>query len=178
VFSGTPYSQRYEKGELLTAAEQASLDASIALWRERLMDISWFMRIVNEGIARIANQEDDCTGRFWEGRFCSQALLDEKALAACSSYVDLNPIRDSLTDSDHTSIKRRCEQVEKAEQPNDPLQQAEELHPFTGNPRRDMPSGLPFRLTDYLELADGPAECYAMISAVQSLKARRKFSNN
>jgi hypothetical protein len=92
-FSGTPYSQRYEKSELLTAVEQASLDASIALWRECLMDISWFMRIVNEGIARIANQEDDCTGRFWEGRFCSQALLDEKALAACSSYVDLNPIR-------------------------------------------------------------------------------------
>jgi hypothetical protein len=133
LFSGTLYRQRCTKGELLTAAEQASLDASIALWRERLMDISWFMRIINEGIARMANREDDCTGRFWEGRFSSQALLDEKALAACSAYVDLKPIRvgiaDSLTDSDHTSIKRRCEQPEKAEQPNDPLQQADGLHP-------------------------------------------------
>jgi hypothetical protein len=94
------------------AAEQANLDRSIALWRERLMGISWFMRIINEGIARMANREDDCTGRFWEGRFSSQALFDEKALAVCSAYVDLNPIRagigDSLTDSDHTSIKRRC----------------------------------------------------------------------
>ncbi|MFT4607738.1 MAG: hypothetical protein ACI823_001909 [Chitinophagales bacterium] len=148
LFSGTLYSQRFTQGELLTAAEQTNLDRSIALWRERLIDISWFMRIITEGIARMANREDDCTGRFWEGRFSSQALLDEKALAACFAYVDLNPIRagiaNSLIDSDHTSIKRRCEQAAKAEQPNDPQQQTDGLHPFAGNPRRDMPNGLKF----------------------------------
>jgi hypothetical protein len=78
--------------------------------------------------------------------------------AFCIASVELNPIRDgivdSLTTSDHTSIKRRCEQVEKAEQLNDTLQQAEGLDPFASNPGINMPNGLPFRLTNYLERVD------------------------
>ncbi len=92
----------------LPKRERAEL---LGVWRTRLHDISWFMRGLNEHISRMANKEDKVRGRFWEGRFKSQALVDERGLLACMVYVDLNPVRaglsDSLGDSDFTSIQER-----------------------------------------------------------------------
>jgi len=158
LFNGTLLSQRHARGETLSKVELKVLDNDVTTWRQRLRDISWFMRVLNEAIARQANAEDNCTGRFWEGRFKSQALLDEAALAACMAYVDLNPIRAGMAKtsetSEFTSIQQRITTAQAAHHPNHLQQQTYGLMPFAGYARQDMPKGLPFRLTDYLELVD------------------------
>ena len=122
----------------------------IQLWKSRLCSLSWFMRCLNESIARRANAEDGCTGRFWEGRYKTQALLDERALLTCMAYVDLNPIRAGIVEtpeeSDYTSIQQRI-QIDK----DDHKKQSIQLIAFDPT---NVDHHLPMDLHDYLELVD------------------------
>jgi len=158
LYKGSALSQRYLQGVNLSMSEHNALNDQVNVWRKRLMSISWFMKILNEYIARQANKEDNCTGRFWEGRFKSQALLDEAALAACMVYVDLNPIRAKINktpeSSNYTSIKYRIDTAVKAHHPNDKRQQPKGLYPFTGSPRNGITEGLPFKLNEYIALVE------------------------
>ncbi len=144
--------QRYQIGDLKTEAEIEMVQKIIVQWRERLYSLSWFMRELNFDIALRANREEHCKGHFWESRYKSQALLDEKALIAAMAYTDLNPIRSGVATtpetSKYTSIKSRFEAL-RHQQTTAPC-----LHPFVGNYRNEMLSGIPFRLMDYLELID------------------------
>lgn len=100
------------EAKLQERARSAAMNPKlIETWQTRLGEVSWFMRCLNEFIARRANAEDDVTGRFWEGRFFSQRVDGEKALIACMAYVDLNPVRAglarSLRESAFTSAQER-----------------------------------------------------------------------
>lgn len=94
--------------EIVAIADNAEL---VTKYRSRLSDISWFNRCLCEHIARRANREDDCTGRFWEGRFKAQRVEDTGALLACGVYIDLNPIRAGIAasaeESEYTSVQDR-----------------------------------------------------------------------
>jgi REP element-mobilizing transposase RayT len=145
IFSGPLLIHQYLGNTNLTTTELGQVSDLLAIWRERLGNLSWFMRCLNEPIARMANHEDQCTGRFWEGRFRSQALLDTRAVLACMAYVDLNPIRAALAktpeQSDYTSIQERIRH------PNNSW-----LIPFDDESEDD--TGIPFGLKDYLKLVD------------------------
>ena len=170
LFGGGVLIERYMAGLCKTEAELDKVTEIAETWRERLTDISWFMRCLNESIARQANKEDNCKGRFWEGRFKSQALLDEQALLACMVYVDLNPVRAGMCEtpeaSDFTSIQQRLQAYQEkaadnrtpAEVKKQNIDNKEEssaniqLKAFTVG--FNTQKGIPFDETDYFELTD------------------------
>jgi len=75
------------------------------------------MRCTAETIARQANKEDQTPGRFWQGRYRVQLLLDEALILACATYVGLNPARAALADrpgnSDCTGAKDRIDDLKQ-----------------------------------------------------------------
>ncbi|MBL8264269.1 MAG: hypothetical protein JNM58_17795 [Xanthomonadaceae bacterium] len=121
----------------------------VDLVRRRLGSLSWLMRCLVEPIARRANREDGCKGRFWEGRYKCQALCNERALLAAMAYVDLNPIRagmaDTLEDSTHTSIAERI-----AAATIEPTHLSQLIRPIIGN----LPPSLALTTADYLQIVD------------------------
>ena len=151
----------YLKGQT-DVAESNKAQQIIQTWRHRLYDISWFMRCLNEYLARKANKEDNCTGRFWEGRYKSQALLGEAAVLTCMTYVDLNPIRAGIAKtpetSDHTSVQQRITSInqsskrKKSKTADSPPKVR--LMPLVKQRNDKHPNAIGYTLKDYLELID------------------------
>jgi len=151
LYRGPLLMQRYREGETLSAAEQGSLASFSKVFRTRLTSLSWFMKCLNEPIARQANREDGCTGHFWEARFHSQALTSDRAVLAAMAYVDLNPVRAGIAEapehSEFTSFRARLH--EEAINARRRRRHVRPLLPFADEGGADS---LPVRRPDYLEL--------------------------
>ena len=86
-------------------------------FRSRLSVTPWFMKSLDEYIARLANHEDQVKGKFWGHRYFSKALEPSDELIACMAYVDLNPSRAGVAVhpeqvGQYTSLRRRLEELE------------------------------------------------------------------
>jgi REP element-mobilizing transposase RayT len=168
LFKGPLLIQNYRSGEDLKPFERAAVSDIVNVWRTRLSSISWFMRCLNQPIARQANLEDKCTGKFWESRFTSKALKSEEALLSCMAYVDLNPVRAGIADtpehSEHTSIRERLQPKFNLQQAIDDQTDCGDLQDFTSSLKplllfenrltNDLQNGILFSLEEYLALVD------------------------
>ena len=153
--------ERWQQGNAQEGETEVA-EKLVALWRQRLADVSWYMRCLNEYIAREANREDGCKGRFWEGRFKSQAILDEPGLMACMVYVDLNPLRACLVstpeESADVSIHQRLAEYKQLAGTNGTATEPEANHPwllpFATATAQSEPISVPCTFNDYLQLLD------------------------
>jgi REP element-mobilizing transposase RayT len=156
LFSGPLIVKRWLSGQSSDGEALKALEI-VGQWRERLYDLGWFMKCLNEYLARRANEEDCCKGRFWEGRYKCQALLDEKAVLQCMAYVDLNPVRADMAStpeaSDYTSVKQRASEVKERHT----AKKMPRLLPMVDSETVEVEHDdtvCRFRLMDYLELVD------------------------
>ena len=168
LFKGPLLIQRYRDGEDLKPFERNTVSDIVNVWRSKLASISWFMRCLNQPIARQANLEDECTGKFWESRFSSQALKSEEALLSCMAYVDLNPVRAGISDtpesSSYTSFRERLESEFDLQQAIDGQTESGDLLdfmtplkpllPFENRLIDNRQAGILFNFEDYLNLVD------------------------
>lgn len=176
LYNGPLIVRRYlsDQREQMSQGELFQVDRLADLYRQRLCDLSWFMKNLNEFIARKANAEDNVRGHFWESRYKCQALLDEQALLTAMAYVDLNPVRAAMAEtpeqSEYTSVSERIQGVKvnniiavapkaSSEKPDglrseNKIQHLSEASLLPFDPTETLATSIPFIFADYLELLD------------------------
>ncbi len=149
---------RHRNGDVNDSAT-ANLKAALLLdpetleqKRRTLGSLSDFMKLLKQPIAYRANQEDGCSGHFFEQRFYSGVLLDEDAMIQAMAYVDLNPVRAKLAshieEIDHASVSERIKASRNTAQRIDAALR-DAIEPIVSGTGNDAGRPLSMSLTSY-----------------------------
>jgi len=77
---------------------RAFAEGQIPYWREKLSNLSEFIREIKVGFARYYNRRHNRHGYFWGDRFKSVIVEKGETLINCLAYIDLNPLRAGLVE--------------------------------------------------------------------------------
>jgi hypothetical protein len=94
-FTDEEIKKRYED---FYGDSRAFADGWIPTLREKLSNLSEFVREIKVGFARYYNRRHNRRGYFWGDRFKSVIVEDGATLINCLAYIDLNPLRAGLVD--------------------------------------------------------------------------------
>lgn len=72
-------------------------DTEIYRYREKLGDISEFMKLLKQKFALWYNRQNNLKGHFWSDRFKSVLIENGESLLNCLAYIDLNAVRADIT---------------------------------------------------------------------------------
>jgi hypothetical protein len=78
--------------------ERVFTNALIPAMREKLSNLSEFVREIKVGFTRYYNKRHNRRGYFWGDRFKSVIVEKGETLINCLAYIDLNPLRAGLVD--------------------------------------------------------------------------------
>ena len=94
-FANEEIQKRYEA---FYGASRDFAKSQIPYLREKLSNLSEFMRDIKVGFARFYNQRHNRRGYFWGDRFKSVIVDKGETLVNCLAYIDLNPLRAGIVD--------------------------------------------------------------------------------
>ena len=89
-FSDEDIKKRYEN---FYGNESVFADGRIPYLREKLSNLSEFVREIKVGFTRYYNKHHNRRGYFWGDRFKSVIVENGETLINCLAYIDLNPLR-------------------------------------------------------------------------------------
>jgi REP element-mobilizing transposase RayT len=94
-FTDEEIKKRYEK---FYGDERAFAAGQIPSLREKLSNLSEFVREIKVGFTRYYNKRHNRRGYFWGDRFKSVIVENGETLINCLAYIDLNPLRAGLVE--------------------------------------------------------------------------------